>query len=409
MKNKFLLLGNGPYLNRGCEAIVRGTINIINEYFDNTEYVNAAIFSEELDYKSQREAEIDSSIVTECIFGYRHKAKALDNICEKIARKINMHYNAYSEKELEILDKYIDNDVKAIISVGGDNYSLDYGYPDRFVAIDNYARRKNIPLIIWGASVGPFSKDKNYENKMKEHLKLVDGIFARENETVSYLKSIGVEKNVYRISDPAFHLEVIKPNGYNENDIKENSIGFNVSPLMPKFCNMSETNFVECTVKIITRLINESNSTIYLIPHVTIGSGSDYKLMSKVYNKIENKSRIVLINDKYNASELKWIISKMKVFFGARTHSTIAALSTNVPTLSFVYSIKSIGINKDIFGDDRFCIYPEMYNDNDGANKILETLKDSEKIKIGISKKSSEQKELSMRSGEYLKKILATK
>ena len=47
---------------------------------------------------------------------------------------------------------------------------------------------------------------------------------------------------------------------------------------------------------------------------------------------------------------MKYAISKCRYFIGARTHSTIAALSSEIPTLSIGYSIKARGINEDIFG-----------------------------------------------------------
>ena len=40
------------------------------------------------------------------------------------------------------------------------------------------------------------------------------------------------------------------------------------------------------------------------------------------------------------------------MFIGARTHATIAAYSSCVPTLVLGYSVKSRGIAKDIFGTD---------------------------------------------------------
>ena len=41
---------------------------------------------------------------------------------------------------------------------------------------------------------------------------------------------------------------------------------------------------------------------------------------------------------------------------GARTHATIAALSSGVPTLSLAYSRKAYGINQDLFGSQEFCL-----------------------------------------------------
>src|SRR3546814_416304 len=43
--------------------------------------------------------------------------------------------------------------------------------------------------------------------------------------------------------------------------------------------------------------------------------------------------------------------SNLRFFIGARTHATIAGMSSTVPTISISYSIKARGINRDLFGD----------------------------------------------------------
>lgn len=53
-----------------------------------------------------------------------------------------------------------------------------------------------------------------------------------------------------------------------------------------------------------------------------------------------------------NCMQLKGYISRCRFFIGARTHATIAAYSTFVPTLVLGYSIKSRGIATDLFGSD---------------------------------------------------------
>jgi hypothetical protein len=40
-QNNFLLLGNASYLNRGCEAILRGTVKILRSAFGECRFVNA--------------------------------------------------------------------------------------------------------------------------------------------------------------------------------------------------------------------------------------------------------------------------------------------------------------------------------------------------------------------------------
>ena len=51
-----------------------------------------------------------------------------------------------------------------------------------------------------------------------------------------------------------------------------------------------------------------------------------------------------------NAAQIKQVISECRFFLGARTHATIAALSSVVPTVSIAYSAKAKGINQDLYG-----------------------------------------------------------
>ena len=59
-----------------------------------------------------------------------------------------------------------------------------------------------------------------------------------------------------------------------------------------------------------------------------------------------------------NCTQLKDIISHCEAFVGARTHATIAAYSTCVPTLVVGYSVKARGIAKDLFGTDENYVLP---------------------------------------------------
>ncbi len=64
-------------------------------------------------------------------------------------------------------------DAAAVLSVGGDNYSLDYGVPKLFTGLDDIVLEKRKPLAIWGASVGPFDTMPDYERYMSRHLREV--------------------------------------------------------------------------------------------------------------------------------------------------------------------------------------------------------------------------------------------
>jgi len=42
--NLFILAGNGPYENRGCEAITRGTVKMLKEFYEDPSFVAISHF-----------------------------------------------------------------------------------------------------------------------------------------------------------------------------------------------------------------------------------------------------------------------------------------------------------------------------------------------------------------------------
>ena len=60
----------------------------------------------------------------------------------------------------------------------------------------------------------------------------------------------------------------------------------------------------------------------------------------------------------HNAEELKGFIARCRFMVVARTHASIAAYSTQVPTLVVGYSVKARGIAKDIFGTEENYVLP---------------------------------------------------
>ena len=97
----------------------------------------------------------------------------------------------------------------------------------------------------------------------------------------------------------------------------------------------------------------------------------------------------------------------MRFFIGARTHATIAAYSSYVPTMVLGYSIKSRGIAKDLFGEEKLVL---GINDISNTEKLTkgfdELLRDEESIKTTLKNRIPEIKKMSYKSAEYLKEIV---
>lgn len=407
----FILAGNAAYENRGCEAIIRGTVKILRNSFKNPRFICISNFLSEQQYQQQCLQEIDEAITH--LYSYRPSRRkiaqnfwkpfylgyAYDHFC----RPEGLKYRTYKQM-LPFLD-----DATAVLSVGGDNYSLDYGVPKLFTDLDDIAIQEGKPIILWGASVGPFSAMPNYERYMNDHLQRVTGIFARESATIEYLESIGVSRNIYSVADPAFLMDPVKPVGIgNEFPTDEKAIGLNFSPLMAKYVTQGDLNeWVKMAAQIILGVIETTEMSVYLIPHVVSPHSDDHAFMQKAAAQISGKGgSFTLIPPKYTAAETKWIISKMALFAGARTHSTIAALSSGVPTLSFAYSIKARGINRDLFGHESYLLNPDCLATNAVTQVIQSMLDNSTTIGRELNEKIPLIQKKALYAGETLRKIM---
>lgn len=404
----FILAGNGPYENRGCEAIVRGTVKIIREHFDNPVFVSISNFNTAMQYKEQCLKETDKAIIH--LATHRlNKKTILHNVWKlktwrALSRFILTRDNYYLSMYDDILP-YM-NGAEAVLSVGGDNYSLDYGIPNRYIALDNLVISFHKPIVLWGSSIGPFSAIPSYEIFMSEHLQKVTGIFARESETIGYLVKIGVINNVFPVADPAFLMESTKP--LQDVSIEKDTIGINISPLMAKFTTGGDLKkWSILAAGIISGIAERTDMPVLLIPHVTSPHSNDYEFMKSLFTHFSRKDNdITLLTPSYTASEIKWIISQMSIFAGSRTHATIAALSSEIPTLSFGYSIKALGINKDIFGHMNYCLNPLEINVTNVVDRIMTLLNKNTAIKKELAERIPQIQSSASNAGKILRMLI---
>jgi len=401
----FILAGNGPYENRGCEAIVRGTVKILREYFHDPRFVCLSHFQSEEQFREQCIKESDRAIVH--LASHRINKKNIIHTAWK-PKTWRAVYRYFFKRDAYYAGVYRDmlpylNSACAVLSVGGDNYSIDYGMPTLFTALDDLVLSHGKPIILWGVSVGPFSAKPDYERYMSDHLQEVTGIFARESATIDYLKGIGVTENVYSVADPAFIMDSIKPK--KEVSIEDGAIGINLSPLLARYVTGGDVELWRVmAAAIIKKVAKRIEKPIYLIPHVTTPTSNDYEFMQRALSLIKGQNdNITLIPPIYNAAETKWIISRMTLFAGARTHSTIAALSSGVPTLSFAYSIKAQGINRDIFGHMGYYIKPTSLNAEAVSGKIVSMLNEAPMIRSDLAARIPAVQRAALNAGMRLK------
>ena len=244
------------------------------------------------------------------------------------------------------------NHTPLAISIGGDNYCYPEMVSDLILSHE-YFRKRGFETILWGCSIEPDSlKDEN----LRKDLMAYSRIYARESITYKGLLDAGIpEEKLELRKDPAFELETSKvslPKYF----LPGKTVGINLSPMVQ---NKEKTEGItlENYKNFIKYILEETDQNIALIPHVVWNNSDDRRPLEELYLEFKDTKRVVMINDA-PAQELKGFISKCSFFVGARTHSTIAAYSSNVPTLVIGYSVKSRGIATDLFGDYTHYVLP---------------------------------------------------
>lgn len=362
--------------NHGCEAIVRTTTQAIKERFpDAAITLYSEHPDEDLFFKLPN---LDAVI--------KHKFMYSSHTIQKFSPDwFRSLYYAKCKPEEQLLfyhsipcrDKTLKKQ-DVFLSIGGDNYCYS---TDIQLAAHTYLLKKlHKKIVLWGCSIG---KENLNEIKIND-LRQLDMIIARETITYQNMLDIGIDPDkLFLHADPAFmlHADYLPlPDGFIEGD----TIGINFSPMALSYENKAQKGLAKKALyNMVEYILTQTSSAVLLVPHVTKDGGNDLDVLRPIYEQYKETNRVVLLDDTLNAEQIKGYIARCKAFVGARTHATIAAYSTCVPTLVVGYSVKSVGIAKDIFGTDEHLVLPvnNLQSENDLTQALKYTLDHAEEMK----------------------------
>ncbi|MGG0722224.1 polysaccharide pyruvyl transferase family protein [Bacillus mycoides] len=383
---KFMMFAHGGSLNRGCEAIVRASTNIIKEKIDGAKVCLASDRPE------------TDKVINKLDYIYDGSSRSLkkysyDWLLSSVKVKLfNDESYALGKIHHNIIKHIKGSDV--CLSIGGDNYC--YGEQPGWYEIDRRVKMQGKKLVLWGCSIG----EEDMSERKLEDLKLFDLILARESLTYNMLKKQGLN-NVQLCADAAFTMEKEElelPNGWQEG----NTMGLNFSPLV---WNRNENSQVAVR-ELINHILNTTDMTIALTPHVIEDGNNDYEVLYKYYKEFKDTGRVILLPDNLNAIQYKGYIARMRFFIGARTHATIAAYSSFIPTMVLGYSVKSKGISKDIFGEEKLVLDIEEISDSNKLKaRFDEMVREEEEIRQKLRQSIPNIKKMSYKAVEYLKEL----
>ena len=347
---RFVLYNHVGSGNHGCEALARTISHMLGE---SMVLLLSDSFEEEQTYAITELIQVKSSVL-ECKkigldFGYAYwqlKVKKNYFFMDILSYKSEI-------KKLNLAD--------VLVSIGGDIFCYD-DYP-KYILLHKYAMKYVKHSILLGCSIEPeLLKDKSLVND----LNTFEIISAREQITYDALKNANI-KNVMYCPDTAFCLPVEKTE-LPKNFKVFNTVGINISSLVLNKASDSKLILDNFRV-VVDYILKNTEFSVAFIPHVVWRDSDDRIPLKILYEEFKKSSRVCIVEDQ-NAQRLKWIISKCSYFIGARTHATIAAYSTGVPTLVLGYSVKSRGIARDLFGTDKN--YVLSYQEVKSSNTLLE-------------------------------------
>lgn len=399
----FILEGNGAFLNRGCEAIFRESTALLREAFGPCRIVNAPYTSEQApDFQEE-----DPLVV--------HRLPLANRQLERWTRTwwrgqlSRVAHPEHANFALHFFDRYLP-EALAVLGIGGDNFSLDYGLPYSYFDTVDFVLSKGKPFILWGASVGPFAANPRFERHAIQRLKRMTLICARESATVAYLQEVGITNNVRRVADPAFLLAPVRPNTLAAEWIEHRrAIGINLSPLLGRYF-ADDSTWLRLAVGCVESVLEAIHLPVLLVPHVFLmhPRASDYAFLMQVKDQLSHYGdRLAIAGPEHNAAHMKWLISRLEAFAGARTHATIAALSSHVPTLSIAYSMKARGLNQDIFGHDDWLLAAEQLTPDLFGERMQALCRAGDSIRQDLAPAIEKQRIAARSAASHLRQVLS--
>lgn len=237
------------------------------------------------------------------------------------------------------------------VSIGGDNYCYENQIPDLMRA-NRMLNRQGTATMLLGCSVEPKLLTKEHAELIAD-MKRYKCITVRETMSYEALIDAGISREcVVLLPDPAFSLPTERSGWMPQVD----TVGINLSPLIENYATEKGTAFNGYKT-LIKHILDTSDCDIALIPHVVWNGNDDRTPLRGLYEMFGASGRVKLVEDA-PAEKLKGVIAGCRLFVGARTHATIAAYSSCVPTLTVGYSVKARGIARDLFGTAEHFVLP---------------------------------------------------
>lgn len=442
-KPRFLLVGHQGSNNRGCEALVRTTVDILRHEFAECQITLASMHPEnDLALTDIENLEIIPGVCSTPYFYEAIKPVAVSSLMSltqssSLLRKIVMNILPYglvnkirglrksqlSTGQRAIPRPLTENGFRmvrhlkqsmmvadVVISIGGDLYIEDYGPPLYALELLEYAQFLGRKSMVWGASIWPLHTEWVQE-RVAEMLRKCDLVTVRDEQSEIYLNSLGISSNVKRVADGAFIMPaqlssrvrvpwVTRPNLV---------IGLNASNLLSHYLSSDQLpQALAALLGFIRMLIDRDKAFLILVPHDGKPGAPERDFLFEFAQVLDRSDSVYMAPLGLNAPETKALIGLCDYFIAMRFHPSIAALSQAIPTLGFSHSPKFAGLHNLVYGHTDFVIpYSDMISLEKIWLKYEEIKMRGEDIKNHLNLQIPHLQNMARLNGSYLREMLA--
>jgi len=245
------------------------------------------------------------------------------------------------------LNDLLNNTEYIAVANGGDGFSDTYGtkaFKAHLVDV-HFAMVYDVPLMQLPQTLGPFKNTSNY-SLAEKILKFSKKIYVRDLTFQEELEAMGVK---YELTHDMSHFMLPEPVDHIE--ILPQSVGLNIGGFAHSNTFLELANKFDnypALIKGIITSFQKKNIPVYLLPHAydyrkPEAVNDDLEAMRTLYNSLEDKQDVYLIDENLMAPNKRYLISQFDFFIGTRLQSCLSAIHTQTPVFGLAYSKKFEG------------------------------------------------------------------
>lgn len=392
-KPRILLFGIDGVFNYGCEALVRGTVEILRNTWPDGCSITYVSFRAKEDARALADLDVHVAGVTS-----RWRPRFVFEA--GTTRFLGCRWRGRSRVSRAAI-RWCDY----ALCLGGDVYEPSN---HRILDFARRALRANKQVVVWGASMPAYHGGDEYPEAYVEHLKRLSLVAVRDVSSRDFLASKGVMDNVILVADSGFCMPAADeplPPGI---ECSQPVVAMNFSPFSTciTFGQDSVESMKDTYGRLIGSVLREFHGTVLLVPHVIspwFHLYDDYGFLRDVLARVnDGGGRVGLLPPHLGAMRTKGVLRRCHAVVSARMHCAIAAASVATPPLFLMYSPKVKGMAKYVYGAEDFVLPLRNLADDLLLGKLGDLLSRRQELSSALESRSKLWREDAMRGGEAL-------